>query len=60
MLKMVKDQEWYDKIHENPLFINTPNKEFEQLLLECKLRMYEEAEKSGTISKHPKKGCSLC
>ncbi|PID20707.1 hypothetical protein CSV61_13125 [Sporosarcina sp. P3] len=55
MLKMVKGQEWYDKIHKNPLFISASEKEFDQLLLECKLKMYKEAEKSNYF-KTPQEG----
>lgn len=58
MLQTIKDRELYDEIHRNPLFVDTSEEEFDQLLLECKLNFYEEVEKSNYF-KTPQEGLLL-
>ncbi|PIC65193.1 hypothetical protein CSV79_02695 [Sporosarcina sp. P13] len=58
MLQMIKDRELYDRIHKNPLFVNTTEEEFNLLLTACKLRFYDKAEKSNYFKK-PEEGLLL-
>ncbi|ARD47249.1 DUF294 nucleotidyltransferase-like domain-containing protein [Sporosarcina sp. P33] len=55
MLQTIKDRKLYDRVHKNPLFANTTEEEFDRLLLACKLKVYEEAEKSNYF-KTPQEG----
>ncbi|MEK4025202.1 DUF294 nucleotidyltransferase-like domain-containing protein [Sporosarcina sp. FSL W7-1283] len=55
MLQTIKDRALYEKIHQSPLFENTTEEEFDKLLLECKLKIYENAEKENYF-KTPQEG----
>ena len=55
MLQTIKDRDLYDRVHRNPLFINTTEEEFDQILLGCVLKVNDEAEKSNYF-KTPEEG----
>lgn len=55
MIQTIKDRELYDRIHRNPLFIHTTEEEFDELLLDCALKINDEAEKSNYF-KTPEEG----
>ncbi|WP_153730713.1 DUF294 nucleotidyltransferase-like domain-containing protein [Sporosarcina obsidiansis] len=55
MLQTIKDRALYERIHKNPLFVDTTEEEFDNLLMDCKLKIYEKAEKSNYF-KTPQEG----
>lgn len=55
MLQTIKNRALYEKIHRSPLFTETTEEEFNQLLVACKLKIYEKAEKSNYF-KTPQEG----
>lgn len=55
MIQTIKDQQLYDRIHQNPLFAGTSEEIFDSLLTACKLTFNEEAERSNYF-KTPQEG----
>ncbi|WP_153722961.1 DUF294 nucleotidyltransferase-like domain-containing protein [Sporosarcina cascadiensis] len=55
MLQTIKDRALYERIHNNPLFADTDEEEFDRLLIDCRLKLYERAEKSNYF-KTPQEG----
>ncbi|MDV6377488.1 DUF294 nucleotidyltransferase-like domain-containing protein [Sporosarcina sp. GW1-11] len=58
MPQTIKERELYERIHKNPLFVNTTEEEFNTLLTSCKLKFYDKAEKSNYFKK-PEEGLVL-